>query len=299
MPIPAAPPSGGTTAFAGDYSGSLNGLPFGVATPCRTVGVSGWRDMVSLPLGGSGQLAPRSQGNGSHLVPHYMPTRVVTLQFAVEALPGEALEGTLSALEAATQPAVGEVPVVLQVGGKAATAYGTVTARMIPTTLDVLAGYTLAQIEVTCTDPRKFADPITLAPIALPSSTGGLTWPITWPITWAATVATGSGSAVNDGNTDGPVTLRINGPATAPEIVHVESGAVLAFSSGLTVASGDWLDIDCEARTVLYNGQASRNAMLISRGWPSFRPGANTFHFNASSYSATASLQVTATPSSI
>lgn len=299
MPIPVGPPTTSPTSYPGDWTGTINGLPFGTGTALRFVGVTGWRDMSAAPLGGNGQLLPRSQGNGSHPVPFYMPSRVVTLQFAVEALPGAALELALAQLEVATQPSQTEGPLTIQVGGLPTTAYGTVTSRIIPTGLEVLAGYSLAQLEVTCSDPRKFADPIAIESIRLPSSTGGLSWPISWPISWPATVVTGAGSATNIGNTAGPVTMRINGPITAPEIVHVESGATLAFSTGLTVAAGDWLDINCEARTVLYNGQASRNAMLISRGWPSFQPGVNTFHFNASSYSPVASLQVSATPAFI
>lgn len=299
MPIPVGPPATSPTSFPGDYSGAINGLPFGLGTSLRSVAIAGWRDMASAPLGGTGQLQPRSQRNGSYPVPYFMPSRVITVQMAVETLPGAALESVLGELESATQPSQDEVPVTIQVGGTSTTAYGNVTSRIIPTGLEVLAGYTLAQVEVTCSDPRKFAEPITLDPILLPMSTGGLTWPVTWPLSWPATVITGSASTINAGNAAGPVVLRINGPVTAPEIVHVESGATLAFSSGLTIAAGDWVDIDCEARTVLYNGQASRNTMLTSRGWPSFQPGANTFHFNASSYSPVASLQVTATPSFI
>lgn len=299
MPIPVGPPVTTPTSFPGDYSGTINGLPFGTGTSLRTVAMTGWRDMVAAPLGGAGQLLPRSQANGSYPVPYFMPARVVTIQVAVETVPGAQLEAVLAELEAATQPSPVEVPLTIQVGGVSATAYGTVSSRLIPTGLEALAGYSLAQIEVTCSDPRKFAEAIALDPIMLPVTVGGMTWPVTWPISWPGTVVTGSGAVVNGGNTAGPITLRINGPVTAPQIVHVESGSTLAFSSSLTIAAGDWLDINCEARTALYNGQASRNTMLTSRGWPVFQPGANTLHFNAGSYSSAASLQVVATPSYI
>jgi hypothetical protein len=274
-------------------------MPFGIGTAFKVAGVAGWRDMAEAPLGGVGQLQPRGQANGSYRVPYFMPSRIVTMQFIIEAMPGPEFEAALTALETATQPGFGEVPLTIQVNGISTTATGNVTSRIIPTGLEFLAGFSAAQIELTCTDVRRFGSALMTPPIHLPSSTGGLTWPITWPISWPSTVATGSASLVNDGTATGPVTFRVHGPVTAPQIVHVETGLTLAFSSALTVAAGDWLDIDCEARTVLYNGQSSRNAMLISRGWPGFTKGANTFFFNAGSYSPDAYLQVTATPAFI
>lgn len=296
MPIPAPAPSSLPTSYPGDWTGLLNGLPIGGGPPLKLSGISGWRDATQAPLGGAGQLQPRGQANGSYPVDYYMPQRVVTMQLTIEALPGGDLEATIASLEEATQPGAGEVPFTLQVGGYSTTAYGKVTARIVPTLLDVLAGFTVAQIELTCDDPRRFADPVTSGPINLPSSTGGLTWPVTFPAVWSSTTVTGRATLANAGKAAGPVTYRVNGPVTGPEIVHVESGLKLAFSDALVVSAGDWLDIDCEARTVLYNGQASRNAFLIRRGWQSFDPGPNTFFFNASSYSAAATLEVTATP---
>ncbi|HET6916943.1 MAG TPA: hypothetical protein VFH56_12705, partial [Acidimicrobiales bacterium] len=188
------------------------------------------------------------------------------------------------------------IPVTVQLGGAAQTVYGTVTSRTIPTVApDYSNGISFATIEVTCPDPRRFGATVS-GSTNLPHVSGGLTWPLTWPITWSGTQDAGSVTITNPGDTNGPISLRIYGPVTAPSITHAETGAALTLAANLTVNAGDWLDIDCEARTVLYNGQVSRNGYLTSRGWFQFEPGDNTLGFNASAYNTSASLSVTGTP---
>lgn len=283
--------------FAGDWAGTVNGLPVGGGTAFDLQALTGWLDMSEAPLGGAGSLAPKQTRNGSWAAPHFMPSRVVTMVYQIEALSGD-FETAINAMTAATQPGVGEVPVTLQTGGVATTAYGTVTSRIIPTTLDYLAGYTTAQLEVTCTEPRRFGSVLSGSTF-LPTTTGGETWPITWPASWNSTQAAGYVGLTNPGNAAGPVSLRFNGPVTGPVVTHVETGIQFAMASTFVVQAGDWLTVDCEARTVLYNGQASRNANILTRGWPSLIPGSNTFAFNAASYNSSAQLVVTATPSYI
>ncbi|HET6914499.1 MAG TPA: hypothetical protein VFH56_00265 [Acidimicrobiales bacterium] len=292
---------GGNTPTTGDFSGTLNGLSIGSGTFYKLVGMTGWHDIASAPLGGAGSLSPRTQASGSWPMPYYVPERVLTLLLAVEA-PVASFEDAVLSLAAATTPQVDstgapvQIPVVLQIAGVAYTVYGSVSNRQIPTTApDYSTGYSLATVEVTCPDPRKFGDPVSV-PTGLPSVTGGLTLPATVPWTLTGTQSSGSVSMTNPGDTNGPITLRIYGPVTAPTVTHVESGASLTLAANLTVSDGDWLDIDCEARTVLYNGQASRNGALTSRGWFAFEPGVNTIGFNAAAYNTSAAVQVTGTP---
>jgi len=279
-----------------DWTGYLNNgtLAFGPDYSFALVGLTGWRDASTAPLGGVGQQQPRAQANGSYPVPHFMPSRVVTLQLKVKATVGDAFEQRLQQIEQATLPGAGDVDLGIYVNHVYTRVIGKVTNRIIPTGFEYLAGYTTAQIELTCADPRRLGDGI-VAQTGLASATGGITWPVTWPAVWAATSVSGNASVTNTGTVNGPLTFRIYGPVTAPSITHVNTGAVLGFSTGLSIAAGDWVDIDCEARTVLYNGQVSRNAFLISRGWPVFIPGGNTYFFTAGSFSSAALLRVTAT----
>lgn len=153
--------------------------------------------------------------------------------------------------------------------------------------------------QVASDDWRKFGSDVSSS-TTLPSTTGGLLIPaagLRVPFTIDATTVTGQVALLNAGNEPGPVRLRIDGPCVGPVVTHVSTGAQLVFSSSLVLNTGEWLDIDMEARTVLANGQASRAGWITSRGWSQFDPGLNTWSFTAASFTAAARLTVTATPS--
>lgn len=290
MPIPTPYPSG-----------QLNGLALGVGTPYKITGVTGWHDMSQSPLGGAGSLASRQTALGSWDMPYEMPVREVMVQLTIEAASGAAFEAAVSGLKAVTQPGVGKVPLTLAPGVSAQswTATGTVINRMIPTTLDYLSGFSIAQVAVECTDPRLFGLPVTGA-TTLPSSTGGLTWPVTWPVTWNSIPISGSMVLNNTGDAPGSLVLTVNGPCVGPIITQLETGATLSLPS-LTINAGDSLIINCDprAQSILLNGQASRINFATSLGFPSFLPGVNTYGFNAGTYNPASLLTATATPAVI
>jgi hypothetical protein len=149
-------------------------------------------------------------------------------------------------------------------------------------------------VQFVALDPRKFGTPLS-GSTGLPSSSGGLTVPFTVPFTIASTVAYGQVSLTNPGNETGPVTMRITGPCTGPIITHVGSGLRLVFAASATIGAGEYWDIDCEAQSVLAQGQSSRANWITSRQWPGFEPGINTWSFAAAS-GTTSLLAVTATP---
>lgn len=150
-------------------------------------------------------------------------------------------------------------------------------------------------IQLLALDPRKFGTALT-GSTGLPSSSGGLTVPFTVPFTIASTVVSGQVSLTNPGNTNGPVSLRIDGPVTGPIVTHVGSGRSLVFSSSLVLGAGEFITVDMERHEVLAQGQSSRNGWVTGRGWSQFEPGSNTWSFSALAASPTASLTVTATP---
>lgn len=168
------------------------------------------------------------------------------------------------------------------------------SADIVPTHYSQVA--TSFIIQVTSPDWRKFGAPLS-GVTALPSSVGGYSYPLRYPFGIPATVASGAVTLTNPGNETGPVWARVDGPCTGPVITHSASGAQLIFSASLVLGVGDWLDIDMEKRTVLQNGQASRNTFVTSRGWSGFDPGDNTWLFNASTFNASARLTVTTNPS--
>ena len=152
----------------------------------------------------------------------------------------------------------------------------------------------VASVQLLSPDPRKFAADLT-ASTALPSTTGGVTFPLTFPLTFTAVTVTGQVSLTNPGNAAGPVRLRIDGPVTAPVVTHVTSGKALVFAASLTLGVGEFVTVDMESHQVLAQGQASRAGWVTQRGWSSFEPGENAWAFAAGMASA-AQLTVTATP---
>lgn len=150
-------------------------------------------------------------------------------------------------------------------------------------------------LQMASDDWRKFGTQMQ-GTTTLPSTSGGLTVPFTVPFTINATTVTGQVSLTNSGNTPGPVVLRIDGPVQGPVVTHVSSGAQLVFSSSIVIGPGEFLLIDMDARTVLANGQASRNGWITARGWSAFEPGPNTWAFTAASFDPASRLTVMATP---
>ena len=149
-------------------------------------------------------------------------------------------------------------------------------------------------VQVVAVDYRKFGSSLT-GSTSLPQSSGGLTVPFAVPFTIAASSISGQINLINSGNEIGPVMIRIDGPCSGPVITHVGSKLALTFASSLALGVGEFLLIDMENRTVLANGQASRNGYITSRGWSGFEPGPNTWAFTATSFDPASLMTVTAT----
>lgn len=149
-------------------------------------------------------------------------------------------------------------------------------------------------VQVVALDSRMFGSTLSGSTF-LPSSTGGLQWADQWAQDWPAVTNSGTVSLTNPGNETGPVVLRIDGPATGPQITHVGSASALVFSSSLVLGVGEWLTVDMEKHTTMANDQASRNGYVTSRGWSGFDPGVNVWSLASTAYNALTKLTVTGT----
>jgi hypothetical protein len=147
------------------------------------------------------------------------------------------------------------------------------------------------QLEVA--DSRRFGQTYT-GSTGLPSLTGGLTVPHTVPFAINSTIVSGNVVLNNPGTATGPVTITIYGPITGPVITHVGSGLSLVFAASLTLGAGEFLVIDMDNRKALAQGQSSRSLYITTRGWSGFDKGGNTWALSASTYSAGASMTVSA-----
>lgn len=128
--------------------------------------------------------------------------------------------------------------------------------------------------------------------VDIPFGTGsplGFTFPLTLPLTFPLGGFTGgSAFVISDGTYQAWPLLRIFGPCTDPAVYWLdptsdaELGIQVVFS-GITVDPGDYIEVDCRARTANLNGDpgASRyNFVDFSATlWGPLQPGQNELRF--------------------
>lgn len=127
------------------------------------------------------------------------------------------------------------------------------------------------------------------------SAAPGLTFPVTFPVTFP-TYTAGPGAAVNLGSINAHWSAQIYGPFTSPALVNRNSEQGL-YLPGLTVASGDYLYLDSETRTVNINGveSATRYGYLdfAASTWWTLGPGVTMVEFSADTYALPAQAVMT------
>lgn len=151
------------------------------------------------------------------------------------------------------------------------------------------------QLNLLAPDPRKYGAPAAAA-AGLPAAAGGMVFPVTFPLTFPGGGGGGSLLATNAGRYETWPTLRIVGPATDPVAENLTTGKRFRLAP-LTLGTGDYVDVDMDARTVLLNGSASRRAAVAADSdWWSLAPGDNAVRFGAAAYDPAAQLQLTWRP---
>jgi len=237
----------------------------------------------------------RGRGHGSTATDPYDTSRYMTIEGLVQAPSLAALDDAFYRLAAAVtldqfQMVVAEAAGVKQV---AAQRQGEVIPTYISNTLGKYS------ILIAAKDPAKYGDEIA-ATTALPSSSGGLTYPVTYPLTYTGVTTSGIISINNPGASPSPVYLRIDGaiPAGGWSVNHLGQQATLSFASSLSLAAGEFVTVDMQQREVLAQGQsqATRNGYVTSRGWFQLDPGQNDIAFTAAAYDPTALLTLTTYP---
>jgi hypothetical protein len=136
-------------------------------------------------------------------------------------------------------------------------------------------------------DPTTYGDTLHTDSTPRQQSGSGFTPPFTPPFTLGASVG-GVAQIVNDGNTSGPWTGRLDGPLDGIMIEHLESGQRLDLSltanGGLTLGAGDFVTLDSTERSVRLAGTADRRDRLtIDSQWWDLAPGTNSFLLTADS----------------
>lgn len=137
---------------------------------------------------------------------------------------------------------------------------------------------------------------------ALPSSSGGMRFPYrfeeagvslsSWM--WSENVVSGKVSLSNVGTAPSPVMIRVDGPVVNPQVVHVESGHVVAFD--MSLGGGHYVTVNGVTHEILVDGTDPARGRVVRREWSQAEPGLNVWGFSASEYSDEARMTVSFYP---
>jgi hypothetical protein len=141
-------------------------------------------------------------------------------------------------------------------------------------------GWVSWSVEFHASDPRVYEQTIHEDTSTLPTAGGGLQFNLVFSLVFGAVSQGGSIYAANDGTTPAPIWARIDGPCANPVLLLANTGEYLSFN--LSIASGDWLEVDFANHTAMLNGTASRFANIVNHGWWMLQPGDNEIQFRAS-----------------
>ncbi|MFJ2174324.1 phage distal tail protein [Streptomyces sp. NPDC087851] len=272
----------------GGLQANLGGLPLGSADGQGVAWIlqemQGW-DSPEIRA----EVQQREADHGAWFTPGYLGERPITLAGVIIAPDRTALDDAMERARVAAglsdtllvvQDAVPKQAIVRR-SGRPALQYVT----------DTKATYSLL---MTAADPRRYETTQQSGTTGLPVVTGGLTPPITPPVTVTATTVAGQIVATNIGTIATRPVLRIDGPVTNPTVfAQYADGTVRRLAYSDTIASGEYLTIDVDAKQVLLNGTASRRRYLSAQ-WPDIPPQQSmTFQFAASGYNSSALLTAT------
>lgn len=272
-----------------DWQLSFNGLTLGAGTAYGINDMRGFDDLPDLRTSDT----PRPSDHGLYPGSDFAGGRTVEVALIVTAATDAAFRAAIQALEDATVLRAAEAALSFQKPGMAAARRVNVRPRRrsIPNDWDHVFRIGRVVLQFAATDPRVYDDALSTGSTAAATSGGGRTYDRTYNLTYAAGGAGGTITATNAGNFASRPTARIDGPVTDPRIENVTAGKYLQFS-GLTLAAGEWLDIDFANRTVLLNGTASRyNYLTSTSSFWELAPGASQINFTSGS--ATGSLTLT------
>lgn len=160
-------------------------------------------------------------------------------------------------------------------------------------------------VGLTALDPCLYGLDLESGSTGLPSSNGGMCLPYlfdgnpphggvpsSWG--WGETVTSGRIRLTNPGTSSSPTFLRVDGPVWNPQILHVETGHVMAFSVSLGL--GHYATVNGMTHEVLIDGTVPAGRYVSRRQFGNAMPGGNEWRFTADDYSAGARMTVSFYP---
>lgn len=266
--------------------GSYNGLAFGPGTAYMVTGISGLDDLPAVRGADLGKPADDGDYSGAD----YTGPRTVTVDFGII---GDSPDDYLIKRDAfAAAFTVGRAPSALLVKDSTRLVMAKVRKRAVPYVAAYHASATPAAVEFYCADPRLYDAVVSSATLALDVTTGGREYDLTFPLAYGTALTPTGAQVSNIGNVAARPVVRFLGPVTSPGIENLTTGE--RFDLALTVESGEYVDVDMDARTVLLNGTASRRSTVRTGSrWLTLLPGVNTLALRATAYDASSLATVT------
>ena len=268
----------------GEWQLEFGGLKIGDGTGYDLRLIDGLGGMAGVTTGDKRLLDRHGMTAGTD----YLTGRQIAIELDVMDTDHAVRATLIDALNRAFRPGQAEQALVFQIPSIAGGGKRRVLCRVRDRSLAVGLAHLYALSEISlllqATGPRIFDDTETSADTTLVTTSGGRTYPLTFPRTYAAVAAGGTIAANNTGTFGTPVVLRIDGPCQNPQITNGTSGSVLGLT--ITIADGDFIELDSENRTVLLNGTASRYQFLTSSEWFDLEPGTTDLEFRAATATA-------------
>ena len=275
-----------------DYQMEYNGLLMGNDTPYDLVGIIGLGQPAVRELD-----VDRQDDHGSYPSRReLLQMRTINIEIDVIAADIEDLFNKTSALKRAivVNNGIRRLDFRIAASGLGA-GYGDVVSvygyvRQVTANIGEQANYSTNKvyIQIRCPDPRVYGLTLQSTEVDVASIAGGWSFPWTFPWTFG-TVESGTVIIDNQGNFDTPPVVVFNGPIVNPRISSVNLGRFLGFE--LSIATGDYLEVNFRDKTALLNGTASRyNNRVFGSSWFPLVPGVNVLQYSAASGSGQAEI---------
>ena len=271
-------------------AGSYNGLSFGLATKFHISSIAGLDDLPAIRAAD----APRAGDHGSWAGIDYMDGRSIDITFAVIADDSNDLAVQMALLETAFVPQATELPLLLY----GSTRLVNVRPRrfIAPYDATYLRKSCEVSVQLFATDPRVYDANLQQVVLGLPTASGGMTFNAAFNLGFGSAGTGGTAAVTNAGTFASRPVLVITGPCDTPIVQNVTQNKKVSFN--LTLAAGDTLTVDTDAKSVLLLVSGStipasrRSALGAGSQWFDLAPGASTITYQANTYQAASSLTI-------
>lgn len=237
----------------------------------------GWASAPPLRLA----LVDRPERDGAFDAPAYRSPRVITLEGTAVAPDRIRKEQAKDRLAAVLADGTGLRPLV--VTEPHLTRWALVRLSAETKIVDRKAGAFDFSLQLTAPDPLRYSAELRRQVCGLLRPGGGLRFPLSFPLDFGEGSFGGRLLPANTGTAPTWPRWRITGPCRDPVIANLRTGEELAFA--LTLRTGETLEVDTDARTVLLRGLASRrSALLPASRWFPLPPGTTPIVFRAAEF---------------